>query len=77
MDVVYKLCEGSFRDDAVLADRETGTYIAADAVRQILHKGKCFEVPGPHFCELLPERTPSLFQAGVSEAGNRFGGKHG
>ncbi|KAF2648001.1 Nitrilotriacetate monooxygenase component A/pristinamycin IIA synthase subunit A [Lophiostoma macrostomum CBS 122681] len=77
MDVVYKLWEGSFRDDAVLADRETGVYIASDAVRQINHKGKYFEVPGPHFCEPSPQRTPFLFQAGVSEAGNGFGGKHG
>ncbi|KAJ9607593.1 hypothetical protein H2200_007671 [Cladophialophora chaetospira] len=77
MEVVYKLWEGSFRDDAVLADRDTGVYIAEDGVRQILHKGKYFEVPGPHFCEPSPQRTPFLFQAGVSEAGNGFGGKHG
>lgn len=77
MEVLYKLWEGSFRDDAVLADREQGTYIASDAVRQIHHKGKYFEVPGPHFCEPSPQRTPFLFQAGVSEAGNNFGGKHG
>ncbi len=67
----------SFRDDSVLADRESGTYIASDGVRQIHHKGKYFEVPGPHFCEPSPQRTPFLFQAGVSEAGNGFGGKHG
>ncbi|KAF7596531.1 hypothetical protein BBP40_001404 [Aspergillus hancockii] len=48
-----------------------------DAVRQIHHEGKYFEVPGPHFCEPSPHRTPFLFQAGVSEAGNGFGGKHG
>lgn len=77
MEVLYKLWEGSFRDDAVLADRELGVYIASDAVRQINHKGKYFEVPGPHFCEPSPQRTPFLFQAGVSEAGNGFGGKHG
>lgn len=77
MEVLYKLWEGSFRDDAVLADRETGQYIASDGVRQIHHKGKHFEVPGPHFCEPSPQRTPFLFQAGVSEAGNGFGGKHG
>ncbi|KIY02120.1 uncharacterized protein Z520_02258 [Fonsecaea multimorphosa CBS 102226] len=77
MEVVYKLWEGSFRDDAVLADRDAGVYIAADGVRQINHKGKYFEVPGPHFCEPSPQRTPFLFQAGVSEAGNGFGGKHG
>ncbi|KAI1500811.1 Nitrilotriacetate monooxygenase component A/pristinamycin IIA synthase subunit A [Biscogniauxia marginata] len=77
LEVLYKLWEGSFRDDAVLADREKGVYIASDAVRQIHHKGKYFEVPGPHFCEPSPQRTPFLFQAGVSEAGNGFGGKHG
>ena len=77
MEVLYKLWEGSFRDDAVLADREQGIYIVSDGVRQIHHKGKYFEVPGPHFCEPSPQRTPFLFQAGVSEAGNGFGGKHG
>lgn len=77
MEVLYKLWEGSFRDDALVEDRDTGTYLAPDAVRQIHHKGKYFEVPGPHFCEPSPQRTPFLFQAGVSEAGNGFGGKHG
>ncbi|OGM40809.1 xenobiotic compound monooxygenase [Aspergillus bombycis] len=77
MEVLYKLWEGSFRDDAVRDDREQGVYIASDTVRQIHHKGKYFEVPGPHFCEPSPQRTPFLFQAGVSEAGNGFGGKHG
>lgn len=77
LEVLYKLWEGSFRDDAVLADREGGQYIAGDAVRQIHHEGKYFNVPGPHFCEPSPQRTPLLFQAGVSEAGNGFGGKHG
>ncbi|KAF7535730.1 hypothetical protein G7054_g5117 [Neopestalotiopsis clavispora] len=77
MEVLYKLWEGSFRDDAVIEDREAGVYIAEDAVRPNHHKGKYFEVPGPHFCEPSPQRTPFLFQAGVSEAGNNFGGKHG
>ncbi|CAI7607446.1 unnamed protein product [Penicillium crustosum] len=77
LEVLYKLWEGSFRDDAVLADRQLGTYIASDAVREINHKGKYFSVPGPHFCEPSPQRTPFLFQAGVSEAGGQFGGKHG
>ncbi|KAK7432938.1 hypothetical protein QQZ08_000409 [Neonectria magnoliae] len=77
LEVLYKLWEGSFRDDAVLADRETGVYIAPDGVRKIDHEGKYFQVPGPHFCEPSPQRTPFLFQAGVSEAGNGFGGKHG
>ncbi|CAM1502332.1 Fc.00g043160.m01.CDS01 [Cosmosporella sp. VM-42] len=77
LEVLYKLWEGSFRDDAVLADREIGTYIASHGVLLIHHNGKYFEVPGPHFCEPSPQRTPFLFQAGVSEASNGFGGKHG
>ncbi|KAE8145184.1 luciferase-like domain-containing protein [Aspergillus avenaceus] len=77
MEVLYKLWEGSFRDDAVVNDRERGVYIDSDGVRPINHQGKYFEVPGPHFCEPSPQRTPFLFQAGVSEAGNAFGGKHG
>ncbi|KAK3386727.1 luciferase-like domain-containing protein [Podospora didyma] len=78
MEVLYKLWEGSFRDGAVIADRETGVYISPDAVTKINHKGKYFpDVPGPHFCEPSPQRTPMLFQAGVSAAGNGFGGKHG
>ena len=77
MDVVYKLWEGSFRDDAVVQDRDAGVYIAPDAVREINHVGRYFNVPGPHFSEPSPQRTPFLFQAGVSEAGNAFGGRHG
>jgi FMN-dependent oxidoreductase (nitrilotriacetate monooxygenase family) len=77
MEVLYKLWEGSFRDDAVIANREKGPYIASDGVRQIHHKGKYFDVPGPHFVEPSPQRTPFLFQAGTSETGNAFGGKHG
>ena len=49
LDVVYKLWEGSFRDDAVVEDREHGVYIASDGVRDINHKGKYFEVSQSHF----------------------------
>ncbi|KAK9791452.1 hypothetical protein SCARD494_07635 [Seiridium cardinale] len=77
MEILYKLWEGSFRDDAVLEDYERGVYIASDAVRQIHHKGGYFEVLGPHLCEPSQQRTPFLFQAGVSEAGNGFCGKNG
>ncbi|RDW67441.1 LLM class flavin-dependent oxidoreductase [Aspergillus mulundensis] len=77
MEVLYKLWEGSFRDDAVVQDVESGVYISPDGVRAIQHAGRYFRVPGPHFCEPSPQRTPFLFQAGVSEAGNGFGGKHG
>jgi FMN-dependent oxidoreductase (nitrilotriacetate monooxygenase family) len=74
LHVTYKLWEGSWREDAVSADA-TG-YTKADAVRQIHHKGKYFQVPGPHLCEPSPQWTPYLFQAGTSTAGKKFAAQH-
>ncbi|KAI1621286.1 alkanesulfonate monooxygenase [Exophiala viscosa] len=76
MDVVYKLWEGSWRDDAVVKDLKTGQYAVPERVRQIHHEGKYFKVPGPHLCEPSPQRTPFLFQAGTSPSGRDFGAKH-
>ncbi len=75
LDVVYKLWEGSWRDDA-LTHAPAGAYADPTAVRQIHHKGKYFEVPGPHVCEPSRQRTPFLFQAGTSTAGKKFAAKH-
>ena len=60
MDVVYKLWEGSWRDDAVLQDIEKAQYAVPERVRQIHHKGQYFKVPGPHLCEPSPQRTPRI-----------------
>ncbi|KAF3053231.1 hypothetical protein E8E11_011854 [Didymella keratinophila] len=76
MEVVYKLWEGSWRDDAAVRKQDTGEFALAGRVRQIHHKGKHFNVPGPHICEPSPQRTPFLFQAGTSKAGKEFGAKH-
>jgi FMN-dependent oxidoreductase (nitrilotriacetate monooxygenase family) len=76
MTVLYKLWEGSWRDDAVIENYKTGVYADGERVRQINHKGKHFNVPGPHICEPSPQRTPFLFQAGTSKSGRAFGAKH-
>jgi FMN-dependent oxidoreductase (nitrilotriacetate monooxygenase family) len=76
MDVVYKLWEGSFEEDAVVRDIEAATYIDPAKVHAIDHSGKHFSVPGFHLCEPSPQRTPVLFQAGSSSRGMEFGGKH-
>jgi len=76
MEVLYKLWEGSWRDDSVIADRTSGVYIKPDGVREINHQGKHFKVPGPHISEPSPQRTPFLFQAGTSKAGSAFGARH-
>lgn len=76
MDVLYKLWEGSWRDDAVVMDRDRGVYAAPERVREINHAGQYFNVPGPFLCEPSPQRTPFLFQAGTSKSGRDFAAKH-
>ena len=76
LDVVYKLWEGSWEDDAVLRDTERGIYADPAKVHPINHVGKHFNVAGPHLSEPSPQRTPLLFQAGSSTRGRRFAAKH-
>jgi alkanesulfonate monooxygenase len=76
MEVMYKLLNSSWRDDAVKLDRERGVYTDPKLVRQINHKGKYFDVPGPHVVDPSPQRTPLLLQAGASKAGKAFAAQH-
>ena len=72
LEVVYKLCEGSWSDDAVIIDRVEHVYADPSKVRQINHRGPRYEVQGPHLSEPSPQRTPVLFQAGMSDRGRDF-----
>ncbi|WPH01675.1 Hypothetical protein R9X50_00452600 [Acrodontium crateriforme] len=76
MDVVYKLWNSSWRSDAVKTNRHTGVYTDPALVREINHKGKYFQVPGPHICQPSPQRTPVIMQAGTSRAGKAFAAQH-
>ena len=76
MDVVYKLWEGSWEDDAVVRDTEKGVFTDPDKVHEIAHEGKYFTVPGIHLCEPSPQRTPVIYQAGSSSKGIEFAAKH-
>jgi len=76
LDVLYKLWEGSWDDDAVILDRERRIYADPDKVRYINHVGEYFKVAGPHLCEPSRQRTPLLFQATGSPAGIEFAGRH-
>ncbi len=76
LDVVYKLWEHSWDDDAVVADKATGVYADPAKVHGIGHQGTHFRVPGSHLCEPSPQRTPVLFQAGASARGLTFAGRH-
>ncbi|WP_397450494.1 LLM class flavin-dependent oxidoreductase [Pseudomonas sp. NA-150] len=76
LEVLYKLWEGSWEDDAVLNDREQRIYAQPDKVHKVEHKGEFYQVEGYHLCQPSPQRTPVLFQAGSSERGLQFAGRH-
>lgn len=76
LEVLYKLWEGSWDDDAVVADRERGVYADPAKVHEIGHVGRWYDVPGPHLAEPSPQRTPVLFQAGSSDRGREFAARH-
>ncbi|WP_177429400.1 MULTISPECIES: LLM class flavin-dependent oxidoreductase [Pseudomonas] len=76
LDVLYKLWEGSWDDDAVIQDREQRVYTDPGKVRYINHEGEHFKVAGPHLCQPSRQRTPVLFQATGSPAGIEFAGRH-
>ena len=76
LDVLYKLWEGSWDDDAVIVDRANRVYTDPSKVRYIDHVGPHFSVKGPHLCQPSRQRTPLLYQATGSRAGIAFAGRH-
>jgi FMN-dependent oxidoreductase (nitrilotriacetate monooxygenase family) len=76
LEVVYKLWERSWSDEAVLRDKASGVYADPAQVRAIHHKGQHYSVPGIHLCEPSPQRTPFLYQAGTSPRGLAFAARH-
>src|SRR5690625_2439734 len=61
LEVIYKLLEGSWEDDAVQFDRETGVFTDFNKVHNIEHQGEFFKVPGAAVTEPSPQRTPVIY----------------
>jgi FMN-dependent oxidoreductase (nitrilotriacetate monooxygenase family) len=76
IDVVYKLWEASWEDDAVVRDLARQQYSDPAKIHQIDHVGPFYDVPGPHLSEPSPQRTPVLVQAGVSPRGRAYAGRN-
>ncbi|WOC11392.1 LLM class flavin-dependent oxidoreductase [Gordonia sp. MP11Mi] len=76
VDVVYKLWEGSWDDDALIQDKASGLHADFDRVHKINHEGPRYRVEGPHLASPSPQRTPVLFQAGSSATGRRFAARN-
>lgn len=76
IEVVYKLWEASWEDDAIVHDRARLQYSDPSKVHEINHVGPYYDVVGPHLSEPSPQRTPFLVQAGVSPRGRDYAGKN-
>ncbi len=76
LDLLYKLWEGSWDDDAVVADKGRRVFAEPGRVRKIDHKGLFYRSEAYHLSELSIQRTPVLFQAGTSGRGRLFAARH-
>lgn len=76
MEVVYKLWEGSWEDDAVIRDAANAVYTDPAKVHRIMHDGEYFALDAIHLCEPSPQRSPVIYQAGTSPKGQQFAGIH-
>jgi len=66
----------SWDEDALVRDRETGTFFNPDKFRPLNHKGRFFEVEGPLNIGRSPQGQPVIFQAGSSDSGIALAGKY-
>jgi FMN-dependent oxidoreductase (nitrilotriacetate monooxygenase family) len=76
MEVVYKLWEGSWEDDAVRRNRANRIFADPTKVHRIRHAGRHYSVDAIHLSEPSPQRTPVLYQAGSSTRGREFAATH-
>lgn len=76
LEVVYRLWEESWDDDALRRDKAAGVFSDAGRIRRIDHRGPRYSVAGPHLAAPTPQRTPVIFQAGSSPAGRAFAARH-
>jgi long-chain alkane monooxygenase len=76
MQVMYKLWEGSWADDAVRRDRAAGIYADPAKIRRVRHEGQFYRLDAIHLSEPSPQRTPVLYQAGASSRGRAFAAAH-
>jgi len=76
LEVVYKLWEHSWEEDAAVRDIAKDIHNDPAKVHEINHEGRWFKIPGPHMCEPSRQRVPVLFQAGQSGRGVEFAGRH-
>ena len=76
MGAVYKLWEASWEEGAVRRDAQAGVFTDPSKVHRVRHDGEFYKIDAIHLSEPSPQRTPVLYQAGSSERGRGFAGRH-
>ncbi|WIB76057.1 LLM class flavin-dependent oxidoreductase [Curtobacterium sp. MCPF17_002] len=71
VDVVTGLWDG-WDPDAIVRDKESGTYFDVEKMRFLQHEGEHFRVRGPLTTGRSPQGRPVVFQAGASEPGREL-----
>lgn len=67
---------GSWREDAILADAETGEFLRRDAIAPVAHRSDLFDIDARFDVPLSPQRRPLIVQAGDSADGRDFATAH-
>jgi FMN-dependent oxidoreductase (nitrilotriacetate monooxygenase family) len=75
LELVCELWE-SWEPDAVIRDRETGTYVDHTKVHTVDFEGKYYRSRGPLNTVRAPQGRPVLCQAGASPRGRDFAAKY-
>lgn len=76
LEILYKLWEASWDDDAVVCDKSRAVFADPSKVRAVSHAGRYYRMEGIHLSQPSPQRTPLLFQAGASARGQDFAARH-
>ncbi|WP_240181734.1 NtaA/DmoA family FMN-dependent monooxygenase [Nocardioides sp. 616] len=75
LDVVLGLWRG-WREDAIVADRDTGVWGDPDRIRPLRHRGEHFQVEGPLTVGRSRQGHPVVVQAGSSGPGVALAAKY-
>jgi long-chain alkane monooxygenase len=76
VELMYKLWEASWDDDAAVRNKANKMFADPARVRAIVHQGRYLQCNAVHLAEPSLQRTPLIFSAGSSAAGLEFVGRH-
>lgn len=76
LQLCYQFWEGSWQDDAVIADKTRRIFTQPEKVHAISHQGHFYQSEGVFQVSPSLQRTPVLFQAGASAKGTAFATRH-